>query len=115
VQAKAQAEAAKQAEQERQADEAAEAQVRYQACLQRVTENYRALWASSCKTVAEQSVTDYTNCISEKIQTKESCNSLYRRHDPSPNCALPHLTAKDINDRAEKARDRCLQESKAGL
>ncbi len=111
AQEKEQADAAREAQQERQAEEAADAQLRYQTCLTHATENYNAVWASNCKRVAEQTLADRATCI----YSKEMCNSLYQPRDSSPNCALPGLLAKDLNASLDRARDRCLQESKAGL
>jgi hypothetical protein len=35
--------------------------------------------------------------------------------DPSPNCSLPTAIASSINASMQQGKDRCLQESKAGL
>jgi hypothetical protein len=49
IEEKQRADAAKQAQQERQDEEQATAQMRYQACLKDASDNYSAVWASSCK------------------------------------------------------------------
>ncbi len=107
--------AAKEAERKRQAGEQTSVQIRYEACLNRAEEGYNARWAAGCKRVAENSVRDHANCISEGILTKAQCNSTYPPHDASPRCALPRVIATELNNSLELARDRCLKESKAGL
>jgi hypothetical protein len=84
-------------------------------CVGNAEKGYSAVWASSCKRVAEEAVANHTHCLAEKLVEKELCDSMYRPSDPSPNCALPRMLASDIEASLDKARSRCLQESKAGL
>jgi len=100
---------------ERQSAEKAAIQLRYQTCLSRADTDHQALRAATCKRLGEQSRKEHDDCISKQNLGKFYCDSTYAIRDASPNCTLPREIATDIDAGAEKARDRCLQEHRAGL
>jgi hypothetical protein len=103
----------KAAAEQRHLEEQLDAQVRYKECLNNAQEVYSATWAASCKRIAQDDLKEHASCISIGL-TKQQCDAAHN-HDPSPNCALPHATAQSIEASLNKARELCLQASKAGL
>jgi hypothetical protein len=110
-QEKQRADAAKVLKELQQSENQSAAQSRYKTCVAVAEKNYFATWASNCKSVAERSAANRASCT----MSKELCDSVYKPGDPTPNCALPRMLASDIEAALDKARERCLQESKAGL
>jgi hypothetical protein len=100
---------------ERQSAEKAAAQTRYQTCLSSASADYQALSAAACKRLGEQSRKDHDDCISKENLGKVYCDRTYTIRDASPSCTLPREIATDLDAGAEKTRDRCLQEHRAGL
>jgi len=101
---------------QRQSAEKAAAQIRYQTCLSRASDDYRAEWTAECKRIADKSLKDLADCIKTSPSAKELCNQLYNKpRDPSFSCTLPRVIGTDLNADLEKARDRCLQENRSGL
>jgi leucyl aminopeptidase (aminopeptidase T) len=96
--------------QERQLSERAAAQNRYNACLSSSRADYDANWTAACKRIADRATKARAECDGEK----SFCDKVYPV-DTSPNCALPRVIATDYETTLEKAKDRCLQESKSGL
>jgi hypothetical protein len=118
--------AAKRAEQERllaqqqeleqrRAQQQAAAQVRYQACLKDAAATRTASWAAQCKSIADKTAADHDNCLSVLKLPKAYCDSSYTVRDGSPACTLPTANASVLDADLERARNRCLQESKAAL
>ncbi len=105
---------------QRQSAEKAAAQIRYQTCLSRASNNYEASWAAACKRVGDPYnslvAKNLADCISKGQMSKKECDLIYKHfEDASPSCALPRVIATDLNADLGKARDRCLQENRAGL
>ena len=108
-----QAAAEQRALEQRQAAEKAEARIQYQNCLTAAEGDYNANWAAECRRISGVNTKGYDNCISGGLP-KQSCLSVWTI-DPSSNCVLPHTIATSLTGALDKARDRCLQETKAGL
>jgi hypothetical protein len=104
------AQAERDAAEQRQALEKAAAQTAYDTCVARVNETYSATWASNCKSVAERARKDRAACGAESW-----CDKIHPALDGGPNCSLPTVLASSINAELNRRKDRCLQESKAGL
>ncbi|MDO8980518.1 MAG: hypothetical protein Q7V17_14925 [Afipia sp.] len=89
----------------------AQTQARYERCKQRASENYTAGWAAACKAANAKSIKDRSSCTF----SPSACDNLHPVRDPSPSCTLYGNSGTDLNASLEKARDRCLQESRAGV
>jgi hypothetical protein len=89
----------------------AAAQASYDACVDRAIAVYNAGWASNCKRLAEETRKARAACSG----TASSCDLIYPAKDGGPNCALPSTLASSLNGNLDRSRDRCLQESNAGL
>jgi hypothetical protein len=89
------------------------AQIAYDGCIRKAQEVHNSVWASSCRRIAEDDPKKHASCIATGL-AKQTCDAMYS-HDASPNCALPSGTAQNLEASLNKARDRCLQASKAGL
>jgi len=98
---------------ERAAVRKAAAQKQYESCLEHVQESYAASWAAACKRIAAQASKDYSECISSMALSKEVCAKTYPDHVVSATCALPPSVKADLTTNVTKAREACLQESKA--
>jgi hypothetical protein len=87
---------------------------RYQACLTRATDNYNASRLAACNRPREKIIKDRDDCIklgfSEKV-----CAMAHVVRNSSPNCMLPRVVTLSLDADAEKARDRCLEQDRAGL
>jgi hypothetical protein len=130
---KMQAYAGRRAEQERQAAEQHEleqrqstekvatenakaaAATRLQACISNASAAHDASWAAECKRVAEKAEQDHANCVSQPNLPQGYCDAAYRLHDAAPNCTLPVAIATGLDANLDRARNRCLQDSKAAL
>jgi sRNA-binding protein len=100
----------REAAEQRQAFEKAAAQAAYETCVARANENYNATWASNCKSLAESARKDRATCGAAEL-----CDKIHPARDAGPNCSLPTVVASSINSELNRGKDRCLQESKAGL
>jgi len=98
---------------EREAARKAAAQRQYESCLERVQESYSNSWAAACKRIGAQASKDYSECISSMELSKEVCAKIYPDHVVSATCALPTSVKADLTTNVTKAREACLQESKA--
>ncbi|OKO85317.1 hypothetical protein AC629_19380 [Bradyrhizobium sp. NAS80.1] len=96
---------------QRQAQERAATQIRYEACIIRTESSYSATWATNCKSVAERARKQRAACT----LAPASCDSIYPTPDSGPNCSLPSGIASSLEVTLQQGKDRCLQESKAGL
>jgi lysyl-tRNA synthetase class I len=111
---------ARRAAEQRDADERQDAareaiQVRYRGCLRVAESNYSANWAQACKRISDDASKNYKDCLAIGGTMKASCDSTYANRTSSPNCSLPRVIATDIGDEMDKAKKRCLEESRAGL
>jgi hypothetical protein len=86
---------------------------RYQACLGHVTDDYNDSRTAACNRLQEKVIKDHDNCIRLGFR-KKVCDLAHPVHEPSPNCPLPPMIARNLDAGAEKARDRCREESDAG-
>jgi hypothetical protein len=86
-------------------------QANYEACIARTEETYNHTWALNCKDVAEKRRKQRAACNLGPA----TCDSMYPVADPGPNCSLPNAIANSLNVTMGQGKDRCLQESKAGL
>jgi hypothetical protein len=84
------------------------AQAAYETCVAQVEENYNAMWASSCKSLAETARSLFGRACGDA----EPCGKIF---DAGPNCSLPTAVASSNNSELNRGKDRCLQESQAGL
>jgi CHAT domain-containing protein len=87
---------------------------RYQACLSHASQSYNESRMAACNRLQEKVIKNHDTCIRSGFREKV-CNLAYVVREPSPNCALPQAIASNLDDEAEKARDRCLKESRLGL
>ncbi|QDF38267.1 hypothetical protein FJN17_12190 [Bradyrhizobium symbiodeficiens] len=99
------------ATEQRRAAERAVAQAGYETCISRAEAVYNATWASNCKSVAERVRKQRSACN----LAPTACDSIYPATDAGPNCSLPTSLASSINANLQQGKERCLQESKAGL
>jgi hypothetical protein len=104
-------EAEQRAADERRANDQAEAKAAYQSCVALADRSYNAMWASTCKRLADKDAKDRADCVAKG----SSFCDIYKQGDGSPSCSLPRVLASDLDTTHEKSRDRCLQESKSGL
>jgi hypothetical protein len=105
------ADAERSAAEDRQARERAAVQASYDACINRVVAGYNASWASNCKRLADQARKSRAGCTG----TAESCDLIFPARDAGPDCALPPNLASSLDTQVDRDKDRCLQESRAGL
>ena len=105
--------AEKAAQDRRQAVAAGAIQAQYRSCVADADSNYSAGWALACKRIAEKTDKDRADCMLTAM--KDNCAAIYKREDGGPSCSLPRQTGTDLDQRLEKARGRCLDESRAGL
>jgi hypothetical protein len=89
--------------------------LRYQNCLSNAYELYSADWANSCKRIANDSIKRHGDCVSQGTFPRATCDRVIPISDGKPDCSLPKATADNHQATLEKARDRCLQESRLGL
>lgn len=101
------------AQAERQALQKAAAEQRYQTCLNAAAAAHDASWADDCKSLAGKVAADHADCLDKLKLPKTYCDSSYPPRDGSPNCTLPGAIGNVLDADLARARDRCLQESKA--
>lgn len=85
-------------------------QARYEECLRNAMTSYSVNWDTSCRAISDQNSKKRASCTFNK----ESCDSMYPS-TPVKDCSLPQVVAAGWNETLEKARNRCLQESRAGF
>lgn len=105
----------KRAAEEKQNAEKEAVQTRYQYCIRSAQNIYETGWASQCKRISDAAVKEHSGCIAQGTLQKSACDNIYRTTDASPNCSLPRVLANDLGEDLEKARNRCLQESRSGF
>jgi hypothetical protein len=105
------ARAEREAAEQKLALEKAETQARYESCIDREQRSYDLNWASTCKRLAEKARKDRASCNLPPA----TCDSIHPARDPTAACALPQSLASTVNADLERGKNRCLQESKAGL
>jgi hypothetical protein len=91
------------------------AQARYQSCLKDADTAHAVSQAAQCKATADKASADRDNCLNALKLPKAYCESAYVTRDGSANCTLPPAAASALDADLERARNRCLQESKAAL
>lgn len=101
------------AERQRQLLEKASVQARYDSCIRIARVNYAGNWASACKRKREIALELKSHCTLDANLQKTVCDPK-KLPDPT-DCALPREFANDFNSGLEKAKDHCLQETRAGL
>jgi hypothetical protein len=91
------------------------AAARYQDCVSSASAAHDASWASECKRVAEKAQADHEHCAAQPNLPQGYCDAAYRLHDASPNCTLPVAIATGIDADLDRARSRCLRDSKQAV
>ena len=86
---------------------------RYQACLSHVADSYNDSRIAACNRLQEKVIKDRDNCIRLGFR-KKVCDLAHVVRGPSPDCSLPPAIATNLDTDAQKARDRCLEENRAG-
>jgi cell division septation protein DedD len=86
---------------------------RYQACLNRATDNYNASRLAACNHAREKIIKDQDDCVKLGF-SRGVCAMAHVVREASPNCTLPRTVALTLDVDVEKARDRCLEEDKDG-
>jgi hypothetical protein len=105
--------AEQEASRQRVASAQAAAQDRYQACLADADTAHDAAWAAACQRRADRAQTERADCLANDKLPKSYCDSSYPPRDASSHCALPGEISSPLDADLARARDRCLQESKA--
>jgi hypothetical protein len=95
-------------------EERAAAQRRYDVCILRAEKSYQSEWVSECRRISQTSQKSYDKCIKEGT-SKEVCKLVRGQPTDNINCSLPRTIANELEATMEKAKDRCLQENRAGL
>lgn len=103
--------AEREAAEQKQTREKAEIQARYEYCITRAERAYDTNWTSTCKSLADKARKDRASCTLPPA----TCDSMYPVRDPTVACSLPQSLASSINTDLERSKNRCLQESNAGL
>ena len=125
---RAHAELTRKAEEERARSEKESAELRaavdreaiktnYEGCLRIARANYDNNWALNCKQTSDKNRKGRADCLASaqnKDQAAAWCEKLWPQSDPA-NCSLPRPISSELNSDYDKARDRCLKESNAGL
>jgi len=89
------------------------AQARYRTCLKDADAAHAASQAAQCKASADKVSALRDNCLNTLKLPKAYCESAYVIRDGSSGCTLPPVAASTLDADLERARNRCLQESKA--
>ena len=86
----------------------------YQVCLYNAQTEYSSEWADQCKHIAAAIEQNIQNCrVNYIMLTPAQCAASYGKPDPSPNCFLPAMAAKRLNDELKQANDTCLKQARA--
>ena len=117
------AEAKKGVESEKQASALRELskQIVYEQCLTSARVNYEANWAAACVTAATESERKQRNCLADSAVIANQymgpswCRSTYPYLERSPSCTLPGGVADNVNSYFTSAKQKCMEEAKAGL
>jgi hypothetical protein len=102
------------AEQMREAEQVG-ARFRYGQCRTRAYNEYEANWGSTCKALLNESIKQHTDCVRQGTMQKTLCDTVYKIREGGSDCKLPTKFAQQLETALEKARDRCLQESRIGI
>jgi len=100
---------------QRQLAEKAAIKLSYDNCLLDAEGDYSNAWAAKCNALREVLAKQHADCIADRFMTKAICDESHKVPDASASCKLPHTIAVDVQDSWDKARNRCLQESIAGV
>jgi hypothetical protein len=100
---------------DRRSEDQQNAQWRYDRCLGAALNGYNSDWAGNCGSRHQEAAQQRAHCIADPRNDKERCAEHYPVPDGSADCALPRTLATDLETRLNKARELCLQQSKAGL
>jgi len=87
---------------------------RYEACLSRATDVYNTSRLAACNRPREKIIKDQDDCVQLGFSRKV-CAMAHIVPEASPNCTLPRTVTLALDADVEKARNRCLQEDRAGL
>ena len=96
-------------------------QLVYEQCNASANLNYSANWASACVSVANQTEVKLKNCLIDPAVMQNQymgatyCKSTFAATNPLENCTLPNGRATDVNSYYTAAKEKCLNEAKAGL
>jgi Tfp pilus assembly protein PilX len=101
----------REAEIKRQSDAAEAKQFRYRVCIANAEDAYTKNWASSCRDAAQTATKKRTDC--QKTSPNLNCDLIYPAADSGPSCTLSGGAV--LNERLEKSRNRCLEESRSGV
>lgn len=100
---------------------AKERQLLYEQCTASASTNYSANWASACVVIANQTAVKLKNCLADpailqnQFLGESYCKSTFAATEPSENCTLPSVRAEVVNGYYTSAKEKCLNEAKAGL
>jgi hypothetical protein len=89
----------------------------YESCLRVARANYDGNWALNCKQTSDRSRKGRADCVASSANNRDmiaGCERTWPQVDES-SCSLPRPISSEINSDYDKARDRCLKESTAGL
>jgi len=101
------------AAEQQQAAEKESAQLRYRTCVKSALDLYDSDWKKQCQRINAIISGYYKKCIAQGF-AKDVCSSTHATVSDS-SCELPHEIAVSLKSALDEARDRCLEESKAGL
>lgn len=96
-------------------------QATYAQCLLAVGQDYEANWAAACVTASVESERRQNNCladrsiISNQFMGPSYCRSTFQIRNRSPTCTLPGDAADTVNRYFTAAKQKCMDEAKAGL
>jgi hypothetical protein len=92
------------------------AKLNYQECLRFARSTYDNNWALNCKATSDKNRKGRADCLATATSKDlvGGCERIWPQVDPT-NCSLPRPLSSEINSDYDKARDRCLKESNAGL
>ena len=88
---------------------------RYERCNLSASVNYNTNWNSNCARVNELQRSQYNDCLSSKLLTKEQCDTYHKITTKAENCALPRAIADSLNSDLARDKDRCLKEFQLGF
>lgn len=95
--------------------------VAYEQCIASSSENYNSNWATACQDVAKEIEEKRKNCMADPAIVNNQflgvayCRSTFSPADPSPHCTLPRSLADGVNGYYTAAKQKCMDEAKAGL
>jgi len=87
---------------------------RYEACLSRATDSYNASRLAACNRPREKIIKDQDDCVKLGF-SRNICAMAHVVPEASQNCTLTRTVTLSLDSDVEKARNRCLEEDRAGL